>query len=201
MVTLNPEYNAKLEAAMLVVLNNYRTHYGLKTVSVSSAVNDFAHKNVEFNVDPANEAIVEQNPHYYFENNRPSTGTENTYFSTGIEVGQYLSMPAQFVSSSVLGSAANVKDTLTTKGGMNYDDLNNEAIQNIAYSLIMQYGDDGQPVGYDGTTAATQGSAHKQALLKANLTSVGFGVGFNANGMLVAWIDGFQEESVDSLFN
>ncbi|MBJ7665218.1 hypothetical protein HAU09_03900, partial [Weissella confusa] len=40
-------------------------------------------------------------------------------------------------------------------------------LQLLAADLVKQFGDDGQPAGYDDTTEAQQGASHKIGLMTA----------------------------------
>lgn len=193
LASVDSVFNSNLEQSLLKHINAYRAHYGRPAIILHSELNKFAHNNASWSEDIANKVAVENNAHSYFAQNG------KTLFQKGfLNIGENATMIQygyRINVNNVLSSSTTTKDKVNATGPtMNIDYLNQiqshtKSIDSLAYSLIYNFGDDGQPIGYDGTTAATQGSAHKQSLLSNTWKSVGFGVGISKDGNIHIWID------------
>lgn len=193
LASVAPIFNGELEQSLLKQLNAYRAHYGRSAITIHSELDKFAHDNAAWSENIANKVAVENNAHSYFQQNGP------TLFQKGFQNIGENATGIQFTyninANNILSPSITTKDEVYDSGPkMNIDYLNQiqshaQSMDSLAYSLIYGFGDDGQPIGYDGTTAATQGSAHKQSLLSNTWTSVGFGIGISKDGNIHIWID------------
>lgn len=204
----NSAFNQKLEAAMLQQINAYRAHYDKAALTINPTLDSFAHSNIAWSVNPTNQAAVLADGHIYFENNYSVLWKDSTIAANRKvnEVATILNDQYSLEAGNVLGTAT-TKDTINTVATgstlakslgltntslnidlMNAANNNTNVLNQLAYTLVYMYGNDGQPVGYDGTTSANQGTAHKQGILSA-VNSVGFGIGFDKNGYIQTRID------------
>lgn len=193
LVFVDSVFNSELEQSLLKQLNAYRAHYRRPAIALHSELDKFAHDNAAWSENTANKVVVEANPHSYF-----TINGKNLFQKGFSNIGENAMMIQSGYSinvNNILSPSITIKDKVNASGPkMNIDYLKQiqshaKSMDSLAYSLIYTFGDDGQPSGYDGTTAATQGSAHKQSLLSNTWTSVGFGVGISRSGNVHIWID------------
>ncbi|WKB49930.1 CAP domain-containing protein (plasmid) [Lactococcus lactis subsp. lactis] len=190
---MDPIFNSKLEQSLLRHLNAYRDHYGRPALTLHPELDKFAHDNATWSENITNKVDAENSAHAYFTQNGSSLFQKG--FSKIGENATIIQYGYNININNVLSSSITTKDTVNAVGPiMNINYLNQirsniKSIDSLAYSLIYIFGDDNQPIGYDGTTAATQGTAHKQSLLSNNWKSVGFGVGISRDGNVHIWID------------
>jgi hypothetical protein len=175
--TLKPDFNAKLENAILKQINNYRSNYGSSPEVLGNWADSYAHENITWSLNAANAEAVIKDGHSYSEKH-------STYFINGAEVASVLNQPWSVLSQSDLSSSLSIADSVHLENPNTFLDVNylnkahddSETLDKLAYSLVYEFGRD---------------AVHKTYLLNPHYTTIGIGVGLDSKGYIQIYIDSF----------
>ena len=134
------------------------------------------------------------------------------YYNQGSEETNGDGSTIQHITDVNYGAVIDQKDELTfgnvpgsSSDAWTLADLTSEEqLRLLAADLVKQFGDDGQPAGYDNTTAAQQGASHKIGLMteqthdSAGPIEVGFSVYANPDGTLRGYVEVLTPTCIDN---
>ena len=151
------------------------------------------------------------NPHANFNNLFGTMPVEDLgngqvrYYNHGSEETNGDGSTIQHIAAVNYGGTADQKDTLsfgsvagTSSDVWHVTDLTSDAqLQALAQDAILQFGDDGQAAGYDGTSSYQQGASHKMGLLTPGNVDVGVAIYANPDGTLRTYVEVLTAETVN----
>lgn len=195
-----------LQDYALDALNSYRAHYDVSQVSASSVALNLAKQESRWALE--NPSDFAPDPHGNFNNlfqmlpTFKMTDGKLKYYNQGSEETNGDGSTIQHITDVDYGADVDQKDNLTfgnvpgsSSNAWTLADLTSEKqLKLLAADLVKQFGDDGQPAGYDNTTAAQQGASHKIGLMteqthnSAGPIEVGFSVYANQDGTLRGYV-------------
>ena len=205
-----------LQDYALDALNSYRAHYDVSQVSASSVALNLAKQESRWALE--NPSDFATNPHGNFNNLFQTLPTfkmadgKLKYYNQGSEETNGDGSTIQHITDVNYGAVIDQKDELTfgnvpgsSSDAWTLADLTSEEqLQLLAADLVKQFGDDGQPAGYDNTTAAQQGASHKIGLMteqkdsSAGPIEVGFSVYANPDGTLRGYVEVLTPTLIDN---
>ena len=200
---------AKLQPYALAALNDYRARYGVAPAQTSEMALNLAKQESRWALREPE--AFEANPHANFNNLFGTMPVEDLgngqvrYYNHGSEETNGDGSTIQHIAAVNYGGTADQKDTLsfgsvagTTSDVWQVTDLTSEAqLQALAQDAILQFGDDGQAAGYDGTSSYQQGASHKMGLLTPGNVDVGVAIYANSDGTLRTYVEVLTAEIVN----
>ena len=205
-----------LQDYALDALNSYRAHYDVSPVAASSVALNLAKQESRWALQ--NQDDFATDPHGNFNNLFQTLPTfkmadgKLKYYSQGSEETNGDGSTIQHITAVDYGSSVDQKDNLTfgnvpgsSSNVWTLADLTSEKqLQLLAADLVKQFGDDGQPAGYDDTTEAQQGASHKIGLMtsqthhSAGPIEVGFSIYANPDGTLRGYVEVLTPTLIDN---
>jgi hypothetical protein len=166
-------------------VNSYRAQFGKSAVSRNETLETFA----QAGADSAAAAGIGNGDHSHFQN--ADSATKSALSNEDVALSGEVAAPSGtfVVKSIVFSSETNTKDTISSIPETLNELTTENDLREMAMSVIYQFGNDNQPAGYAGTNELTQGSAHKQNILKDSNNTVGIGLAKTDAGMVIAYVD------------